>query len=82
MGLFDDLFGNDKKKSQQAFGLFSFMNDQQNDNNSKYTDEELDNYGLEEWQKELVKKGEYEPWNFEEEVLEEDDYYFDDQEDE
>lgn len=29
MGLFDDLFGNDKKKSQQAFGLFSFMNEQQ-----------------------------------------------------
>lgn len=47
MGLFDDLFGNDKKKSQKAFGLFSFMNEQQNDNNSEYTDEELDNYGLE-----------------------------------
>ena len=26
MGLFNDLFGNDKKKSQQAFGLFSFIN--------------------------------------------------------
>ena len=47
VGLFDDLFGNDKKKSQQAFGLFSFMNEQQKDNNSEYTDEELDNYGLE-----------------------------------
>ena len=43
MGLFDDLFGSDKKKSQQAFGLFSFMNEQQNDNNSEYTDEELQN---------------------------------------
>ena len=60
MGLFDDLFGNDKKKSQQAFGLFSFMNnqqednnnEQQEDNNSEYSDEELDNYGLEDWQKE------------------------------
>ena len=54
MGLFDDLFGNDKKKSQQAFGLFSFVNDQQEDNNSEYSeynDEELDNYGLEDWQK-------------------------------
>ena len=89
MGLFDDLFGSDKKKSQQAFGLFSFMNDQQNDNNSEYTDEELDNnseytdeeldnYGLEDWQKEEVKKGNYDPWNFEEEELEEDDYYYDD----
>ena len=41
MGLFDDLFGNDKKKSQQAFGLFSFMNEQQDENNSEYTDEEF-----------------------------------------
>lgn len=56
MGLFDDLFGNDKKKSQQAFGLFSFMNEQEKNSNSEYTDEELDNYGLEEWQKEEVKK--------------------------
>lgn len=81
MGLFDDLFGSDKKKSQQAFGLFSFMNEQQNNNNnSEYTDEELDNYGLEDWQKEEVKKGDYDPWNFEEEELEEDDYYYDDDE--
>ena len=83
MGLFDDLFGNDKKKSQQAFGLFSFMNEQEKEeNNSEYTDEELDAYGLEEWQKEEVKKGNYDTWNFEEEELEEDDYYFDDQDDE
>lgn len=47
MGLFDDLFGNDKKKNQQAFGLFSFMNEQEKNSNSEYTDEELDNYGLE-----------------------------------
>ena len=77
MGLFDDLFGNDKKKSQQALGLFSFMNEQQKDKN-EYTDEELDNYGLEDWQKEEVKKGNYDPWNFEEEDLEEDDYYYED----
>ena len=75
-----DLFGSDKKKSQQAFGLFSFMNEQQNDNNSEYTDEELDNYGLEDWQKEEVKKGNYDPWNFEEEDLDEDDYYKDEEE--
>ena len=77
MGLFDDLFGNDKKKSQQAFGLFSFMNEQQDENNSEYTDEELDAYGLEDWQKDEVKKGNYDPWNFEED-LEEDDYYSED----
>ena len=81
MGLFDDLFGNDKKKSQQAFGLFSFMNEQEKEeNNSEYTDEKLDAYGLEEWQKEEVKKGNYDSWNVEEEELEEDDYYYEDDE--
>ena len=78
MGLFDDLFGNDIKKSQQAFGLLSFMEEQQKESNSKYTEEELNNYGLEEWQKDLVRKGKYEPWDFEEEDLDEDDYYSED----
>ncbi len=77
MGLFDDLFGNDKKKSHEAFGLFSFMNEQQKENNSEYSDEELDNYGLEDWQKEEVKKGNYNQYNFVDEELEEDDYYND-----
>lgn len=62
MGLFDDLFGNDKKKNQQAFGLFSFMNEQEKNSNSEYTDEELDNYGLEDgkrkkWKKEVMIHG-------------------------
>lgn len=30
------------------------------------------------WEEELVKKGEYEPYHFEEEDTEEDDYYHDD----
>ena len=47
-------------------------------NNKKYTDEEIDIYNLEEKEKELVKKGEYDPWDFEEEDLEEDDYYEED----
>ena len=42
----------------------------------------MDNYGLAEWQKELVRKGDYEPWNFEESgELDEDDYYYEDDED-
>ena len=51
-------------------------------NDSKTAKEkEMDNYGLEEWQKELVRKGDYEPWNFEESgELEEDDYYYEDDE--
>lgn len=46
-------------------------------------DEELERtmraYNLEEWQKELVRKGEYDPWNFEEDgELTEFDYYYED----
>ena len=76
MGLFDDLFGDNKKKRNQVFGLFNFMNGQQN--NNKYSDKELDSYDLEDWQKKEVKKGIYNPWNFEEDDLEEDDYYSED----
>lgn len=53
------------------------------DNVNKKTTKErkMDNYGLEEWQKELVRKGDYEPWNFEESgELDEDDYYYEDDE--
>ena len=35
-----------------------------------YTDEELDDYGLNEWEKEEVKKGYQHPWNCDEEDLE------------
>jgi hypothetical protein len=56
MGLFDDLFGNDKKKSQQAFGLFSFMNEQEKNSNSEYTDEELDNLWIRRMAKGRSKK--------------------------
>ena len=54
------------------------MNEQEKENNSEYADEEVDSYGLEDWQKEEVKKGNYDPWSFEEEDLEEDDYYSED----
>ena len=47
-------------------------------NKNRYSDKELNEYGLENWQKDLVNKGDFEPWNFEEEDLEEDDYYYDD----
>lgn len=45
-------------------------------------EDEMDNYGLTEEEKDLVRSGEYEPWDFEypedHENLEEDDYYHDD----
>jgi len=44
-------------------------------------EKKMDNYGLKEWQKELVRKGDYAPWNFEESgELDEDDYYYEDDE--
>lgn len=77
--LFDDKKDNKKEKDE---GFFSFLNEKDNENESGYTEEELDSYGLEEWQKEEVKKGKADPWNFEEEDLEDDDYYYDDKEEE
>ena len=75
MGLFDD----DKKKDQEKFGLFSFMNDNsKKENNSEYSEEDLDNLDLEEWQKDLVRSGEYEPYDFEEESRDDDSYYNED----
>lgn len=80
MGLFDDLFGNDKKKSSQAFWLFSFLEEQaQKEQEDQELEDEMDTYCLEEWQKELVRKGEYDPCDFEEDgELEDDDYYSED----
>ena len=46
-------------------------------NYSDYSEKEMDDYGLEEWQKEEVRQGNYDPWNFDEhDYLEEDDYYY------
>ena len=39
---------------------------------------EMDAYDLEDWQKDLVRQGRYNPWNFGEEELEEGDYYYED----
>lgn len=75
MGLFNDLFGNDKKKGLQPFALFSFLEEQED----QELEDEMDVYCLEDWQKDLVRKGEYNPWNFEEDgELEEEDYYYED----
>lgn len=42
-------------------------------------EKEMDMYALTDWQKEEVRKGNYDPWNFEEDgELEEDDYYYED----
>ena len=43
-------------------------------------DNKKDNNDLEDWQKELVKENRYDTFNFEEEELEDDDYYSEDDE--
>ena len=45
---------------------------------SSRLEREMDAYALEEHEKELVRKGEYDPWDFEEEEMDEDSYYRDD----
>lgn len=45
---------------------------------SSSLEREMDAYGLEEHEKDLVRKGEYDPWDFEEEEMDEDSYYRDD----
>ena len=51
-------------------------------NQSKELEKEMDYYGLNDHEKELVRKGDYDPWNFEYpengEPLDEDDYYSED----
>ncbi len=57
-------------------GIFSFLFE---DTNFQKEKKEKDNLaGLDKWQKEEVKKGNYDTFNFEEEELEDDDYYFED----
>lgn len=41
-------------------------------------DNKKDNNDLEDWQKELVKENKHDSFNFEEEELEDDDYYSED----
>ena len=44
----------------------------------KRRNQNIDN-GLMSWEEDLVKKCEYEPFHFEEENMEEDDYYYEDE---
>ena len=61
----------DKKKDNQEFGMFSFMNEESDKDKD-------DNNELTEWQKEEIKKGNYDPWDFEEDDVDDDSYYSED----
>ena len=47
----------------------------------KQIEEEMEIYGLDEEEKELVRNGEWEPWQFDRDPddLEEEDYYYEDE---
>ncbi len=46
---------------------------------NKELEHEMDWYGLSQDEKKLVRSGQYDPWNFEAEELDEEDYYYDDE---
>lgn len=78
---------NSNKSNNSIFGailliglksLFSLGDKNETPNYSKYTNKEINNFDLENWQKDLVKSGNYDPNNFgEDDDMEHDDYYYD-----
>lgn len=61
------------------FKIVNFLISLKNILKTEEKKEDLKNYELEKWQEELVKESKQEPWSFEEEDLEEDDYYSEDE---
>lgn len=63
-------------------GLSEALDEDEKKKKANSLEKEMDNYGLDEEERELVRKGDYEPWNFEfpsdGEELDDDDYYKDD----
>lgn len=58
--------------------LFSLGDKNETPNYSKYTNKEINNFDLEDWQKDLVKSGNYDPNNSgEDDDMEPDYYYYD-----
>lgn len=60
------------------FKIIEELSKNTNDKDSKL-EKEMDLYGLEDVEKEYVRRGDYEPYNFEDskDELDEDDYYYD-----
>ena len=64
-------------------GVASGLSKEEKSKKDRDLEKQMDYYGLNEHERELVKKGDYDPWNFEypenEEKLDEDDFYSDDE---
>ncbi|MBP5684255.1 MAG: hypothetical protein J6X02_03260 [Bacilli bacterium] len=61
-------------------GFFDLLNSVGVDDNEDDLEERMEEAGLEEWEKEEVRNGNQDIFNFEEEELEDDDYYSEDDE--
>ena len=73
---------NNSQANRAAFDVLllqEMIKKHKNKNNNKSLEEEMNKYSLEEWEKELVRNGEYDPWNFDEDEPEEGDYYYEDE---
>ncbi len=61
-------------------GFFDILNSVDTDDRDDELEQRMEEAGLEEWEKEEVRKGNQDVFNFEEEELEDDDYYSEDDE--
>ena len=61
-------------------GLFNILfNTKEKNSTSIFSSTDNSDNDLDDYQKELIKKGDYDSSNFEEEDLEDDDYYYEDE---
>ena len=77
MGLISTLLGEDKKK-QEPKKEKSLLETLIETKDPDYTEEDLDDYGLTNLEKDEIRKGNQDIWNFEEEEKDDDSYYGDD----
>ena len=61
-------------------GFFDLLNSVDTDDRDEELEQRMEDLDLEDWQKDLVREGKYDPENFDEEVEDEDDYYSEDDE--
>lgn len=79
MGLISTLLVADKKQEpKKEKSLLDVLTDNKRYKDPDYTGDELNEFGLTDWEKDEVKKGNQDPWDFEEDDQDEDSYYNED----
>ena len=77
MGLISTLLGENKKK-QEPKKEKSLLETLIETKDPDYTEEDLDDYGLTDLEKDEIRKGNQDIWDFEEEDRDDDSYYSED----